>query len=115
MLRSTAFTRLRPFHRLPLSRYLSSPSGASCIELDESKQKLSSLTGAPNSKVLAYFTASWCGPCKAISPYFNEFCKEHSSSIQFVKVDVDKNSQTAEEVRAGAPPPIIPFAAQGTP
>ena len=103
MLCSTAFTRLRPFHRLPLSRSLSSPPVASCIELDESKQKLSSLTGAPNSKVLAYFTASWCGPCKAISPHFNQFCKEHGDSIQFVKVDVDKNSQTAEEVRGGRP------------
>jgi len=40
------------------------------------------------SLVIAYFTASWCGPCKNISPVVMNIA-ENNDTIIVIKVDVD--------------------------
>merc|ERR1719362_1520826 len=45
--------------------------------------------------VVVDFTASWCPPCKAISPVVDAMAEEHKDVV-FVKVDVDENNETAE-------------------
>ena len=44
------------------------------------------------------FFATWCGPCKVISPGFDRLAKQHegSTSIIFAKVDVDKAKDVAQ-------------------
>jgi thioredoxin 1 len=51
--------------------------------------------------VVVDFTASWCGPCRLMSPIFTEFSKKFESLL-FLKVDIDEvQDVTAEwEVRA---------------
>lgn len=49
------------------------------------------------------FTATWCGPCRAIGPKFAEMEKEFPGVI-FCKVDVDKNSETSEAEGINAMP-----------
>lgn len=46
--------------------------------------------------VVAMFTASWCGPCKMIFPYF---CSLPSSypSVAFIYVDVDQLKEVAKD------------------
>tara|TARA_R110001583_G_scaffold22337_1_gene83798 strand:+ start:63 stop:311 length:249 start_codon:yes stop_codon:yes gene_type:complete len=39
-------------------------------------------------KKILYFTASWCGPCKALAPRMQNL----SSQINYSKIDVDQNS-----------------------
>lgn len=34
------------------------------------------------------FTAAWCGPCKMISPAYEELAAEHTA-VRFFKVDID--------------------------
>ena len=79
------------------SRHLASAAGASFITLDEAKQPLKELTGKPDSRVIAYYTAAWCGPCRAIAPVFSELAA-NNTDVVFVKIDVDENAATAEEV-----------------
>jgi thiol-disulfide isomerase/thioredoxin len=41
-----------------------------------------------NSKVIAYFTATWCGPCKTISPVFDNLSTQYGDA-SFIKIDID--------------------------
>lgn len=41
------------------------------------------------------FTATWCGPCRMIGPYFEELSNGYDSVI-FLKVDVDEVEVSCE-------------------
>lgn len=56
--------------------------------------------------VVVDFTATWCGPCRIISPVFVELSKKFSE-IFFLKVDVDELRDVAQEWDVEAMPTFI--------
>ena len=42
------------------------------------------------------FYASWCGPCKALSPILEELSVEYAGKVDIYKVNVDEEEQLAE-------------------
>jgi len=45
--------------------------------------------------LIFYFTASWCGPCKLLSPKLEELenkLNDNNKKIIFCKIDVDNNN-----------------------
>ena len=58
-------------------------------------------------KVLVDFYATWCGPCKMLSPVLEELSKE--IDIDIIKVDVDENNDLAKEYGVMSIPCLILF------
>ena len=47
-----------------------------------------------NQTVFIDFYATWCKPCKIMTPIIEEIAKEYKE-IKFVKMDIDKNEELA--------------------
>lgn len=54
----------------------------------KTESEYNSLKSVPNKLVVVDFSASWCGPCKMIAPFF-ESLAEKTPSVVFIHVDVD--------------------------
>jgi thioredoxin 1 len=55
------------------------------------------------------FYADWCGPCKIMSPIFEEVAREVSSRVAFAKVNVDENPRISEKFYIMGVPTILYF------
>ncbi|KAL5705609.1 hypothetical protein ACHQM5_023892 [Ranunculus cassubicifolius] len=56
--------------------------------------------------IVVDFTASWCGPCRFISPHLAEWAKKYSNVI-FLKVDVDELKTVATDWAVEAMPTFM--------
>ncbi len=56
--------------------------------------------------VLIDFWASWCGPCKMMSPIFEEVAEE-VEDVKFGKVNVDEESEIAEKYSVMSIPTLV--------
>lgn len=56
--------------------------------------------------VFVDFYATWCMPCKTMSPIIEEIAKEHKE-VKFVKIDIDKNEELAIKYNVMSIPTMI--------
>lgn len=59
-----------------------------------------------NGKVLVDFFATWCGPCKMLSPILEEIANDRIET-KIVKVDVDECSNIARQFGVMSIPTLI--------
>jgi thioredoxin 1 len=45
--------------------------------------------------VFVDFYATWCGPCKAMEPLVERLAERFGGCVEFVKIDIDENSDIA--------------------
>ena len=43
--------------------------------------------------VLVDFWATWCGPCKTLTPTLEKVVRAAGGRVRLVKIDIDKNQQ----------------------
>ena len=58
---------------------------------------------------LVDFYATWCGPCKMMSPVLERIKNEMGSQVRVLKIDVDKNQEAAEKFKVRGVPTFILF------
>ena len=59
--------------------------------------------------VLVDFHATWCGPCKMMAPELQRFAQNNTGKLRVVKIDIDKNQQTAQQFNIQGVPTLILF------
>ena len=60
-----------------------------------------------NVPVLIDFWASWCGPCRMISPVIDQIAEEMGDKLKVCKVNVDENHELAEKYEIMTIPAFI--------
>ena len=73
--------------------------GGSSVPYFTSKFALDSALSDPQNAGKLFvidFTATWCGPCKMIAPFFEEMSVEFGDACVFLKVDVDEGGEIAQ-------------------
>ena len=59
--------------------------------------------------VLVDFTATWCGPCKALAPIVDQVATELDGEIKVGKLDVDESPITAGKYGVRGVPTVMVF------
>lgn len=59
--------------------------------------------------ILVDFFATWCGPCKMLSPILKDVKDQLGDQISIIKIDVDKNQQIAAQYQVRGVPTMILF------
>ena len=57
--------------------------------------------------VLIDFWASWCGPCKMISPFIDQLAGEYEGRVKIGKVNVDEENGLAERHGIASIPALV--------
>ena len=61
------------------------------------KESFEKVTTSGSKTQIIDFWASWCGPCKALTPVLEEVSTELADSVEVYKVNVDDNTELAQE------------------
>jgi thioredoxin 1 len=59
--------------------------------------------------VLVDFFATWCGPCKMVSPIVDEIAGEMGDKVNVYKLDVDQSPDIASRYEVMSIPTLIVF------
>ena len=59
--------------------------------------------------VLLDFTATWCGPCKALTPIIDQIATEYGGRLKVAKLDIDDSPDVPARFSIRGVPTVILF------
>lgn len=59
--------------------------------------------------ILVDFWATWCGPCKQLTPVLEKVVRSYNGKVRLVKIDVDANQAIAAQLRIQSMPTVYAF------
>ena len=59
--------------------------------------------------VVVDYTATWCGPCRVISPFIDKLAEEYEGRAKVVKIDIDQNKENAKKFGIRSIPAVLIF------
>ena len=75
------------------------------VKQDQFNAELSQASGP----IIVDFFATWCGPCKNLSPMLDELAGPRTNQTKFLKVDVDQSRQLAGRFGIQGVPTVVFF------
>ncbi len=57
--------------------------------------------------VILDFFATWCMPCKMLSPVFEKVSEKYDGKVTFCKIDIDNNSNLTEKYEIVSVPTLV--------
>ncbi|MGK7929220.1 MAG: thioredoxin family protein [Spirulina sp.] len=56
--------------------------------------------------VLAYFWATWCGPCRLVAPSVEQVSEQYSDRLKVVKMEIDPNPNAVKRCQVEGVPAL---------
>lgn len=73
------------------------------------KESFDKVISSKEKTLIIDFWAPWCGPCKALSPVLEELSSEMSDQVGIYKVNVDDNTELAQEHGVQSIPTLLVY------
>ena len=67
------------------------------------------IEASANALIIVDFWATWCGPCKTLTPILESVVNKSSGAVRLVKIDVDKNPDLSAQLRIQSIPTVFAF------
>ena len=77
------------------------------LEIESTDQYTEVVEQAGALPIVIDFFATWCGPCVAIKPIFEEISHAYEGKAVFIKIDVDKCEELSANFKIEAMPTFI--------
>jgi len=85
------------------------PGEAMIVDGDQANFVADVIEASRSIPVLVDFWASWCGPCKTLTPILEKVTRAAGGRLKLVKIDVDKNRALVQQLsQMGLPLQSIP-------
>ena len=80
---------------------------ASVVDVTDASFQVDVIDRSMSVPVVIDFWATWCGPCKQLSPVLEKFADEDAGRWVLAKVDVDANQQLAAAAQVQSIPTVM--------
>jgi putative thioredoxin len=84
-----------------------SPGRATIVELGVANFEREALARSRELPVLIDFWATWCAPCRTLTPVLEKLAAEHAGRFVLAKVDIDREAELAEAFRVQSVPTVV--------
>jgi putative thioredoxin len=85
------------------------PAAGMIIDGDQTSFMADVVEASRQMPVLVDFWATWCGPCKVLTPILEKVVRAQNGRVRLVKIDVDKNQALVGQLsRMGLPMQSVP-------